>query len=403
LERRFDESAKSRKLWHETRPEYDPFVMRNDIAIYTTSAFSAGAYDRARGRDDGGAERQMMLLARALAERGHRVAHIVYPPREPIELSYPLELIPRGAYAGNRPIIGPLLEILTIWRALRAARARVVIVRTASPVVGITAVYCKLTGSRLIFSSSNVSDFTLERMSGRVGRALYRLGVRLADAVVVQSDEQTALAKESFGSLRRVRRIPSFAESAPASDDRPSGDAFLWFGRLVNYKQPMRYVALAQTVPEAQFIMIPVVTDAGPREVADLRTAADGIPNLELLDPLPHAELAALIESAVAIVNTSVLEGMPNAFLEAWARGIPVLTLQFDPDAVVERERLGISAQGSWDRFVEGARELWEGRSDRDGLARRLVAYVGETHSMDAVGARWSELTREVREKRDGR
>lgn len=345
----------------------------------------------------------MMLLARALAERGHRVAHIVYPPREPIELSYPLELISRGAYAGNRPIFGPLLEILTIWRALRAARARVVIVRTASPVVGITAVYCKLSGSRLIFSSSNVSDFTLERMSGRVGRALYRVGVRLADAVVVQSDEQTALAKQSFGSLRRVRRIPSFAEPAPASDHRPSRDAFLWFGRLVSYKQPMRYVALAQTVPEARFTMIPVVTDAGPREVAELRTAADGIPNLELLDPLPHAELAALIESAVAIVNTSVLEGMPNAFLEAWARGIPVLTLQFDPDAVVEREGLGISAQGSWDRFVEGARELWEGRSDRDGLARRLVAYVGETHSMDAVGARWSELTREVREKRDRR
>jgi len=342
----------------------------------------------------------MMLLARALAERGLHVAHIVYPPRDPIELSYPLELIPRGAYAGNRPIIGRPLEILTICRALRAAHARVMIVRTASPVVGITALYCKLSGSRLIFSSSNVSDFTMERMSGRVGRAVYRLGVRLADAVVVQSDEQAALAKRAFGSLRRVRRIPSFAEAAPATDHRPGRDAFLWFGRLVSYKQPMRYVALAQRVPEAQFIMIPVITDAGPCEVAELRTAADGVPNLELVDPLPHAELAALIASAVAVVNTSVLEGMPNAFLEAWARGIPVLTLQFDPDGVVEREGLGISAKGSWNRFVQGARELWEGRVGHDERARRLQAYVGETHSMDAVGSQWSELIREVGEER---
>jgi glycosyltransferase involved in cell wall biosynthesis len=158
----------------------------------------------------------------------------------------------------------------------------------------------------------------------------------------------------------------------------------------------MRFVALARAVPEARFIMIPVITEAGPREVAELRTAADSVPNLELLDPLPHAELAELIESAVAIVNTSVLEGMPNAFLEAWAHGVPVLTLQFDPDDVVERERLGISARGSWERFVEGASELWEGRDDRDELARRLEAYVGETHSMVAVGAQWSKLIREV-------
>jgi len=342
----------------------------------------------------------MTLLARALVERGLRVAHIIYPPRDPIELSYPLELVPRGAYAGDRPIIGRPLEILRIWRALRAAHARVTIVRTASPVVGITALYCKLNGRRLIFSSSNVSDFTMERMSGRVGRALYRLGVRLADAVIVQSDEQAALAKRAFGSLRRVQRIPSFAEPAQATDRRPERDAFLWFGRLVSYKQPLRYVALARVVPEARFIMIPVITSAGPSEIAELRTAADSVPNLELRDPLPHAELAALIESAVAIVNTSAREGMPNAFLEAWAHGIPVLTLQFDPDDVVERERLGISAQGSWDRFVEGAHELWEGRGDRDDLARRLEAYVGETHSMEAVGARWSELIREVEGQR---
>jgi glycosyltransferase involved in cell wall biosynthesis len=369
--------------------------MRNDIAIYSTSAFTAGSYDLALGRE-GGAERQMMLLARALAERGHRVAHIVYPPPEPVKLSYSLELVPRGPYAGNRPVIGPLLEIRTIWRALRAADARVVIVRSASPLVGVAAVYCKLTRSRLIFSSSNVSDFTLERMSGRVGRAFYRLGLRLADAIVVQSDEQAALAKQVLGSLRRVPRIPSFAEPAPTTHDTRVGDAFLWFGRLVSYKQPMRYVELARTIPEARFIMIPVITNAGPGEMHEIRTAMGAVSNLELLDPLPHAELGTLIESVVAVVNTSVLEGMPNAFLEAWARGIPVLTLQFDPDDVVKREELGVSAQGSWDHFVEGARELWDGRSDRSVLARRLRAYVGKTHSIDAVGAQWSELIAEV-------
>jgi glycosyltransferase involved in cell wall biosynthesis len=234
-------------------------------------------------------------------------------------------------------------------------------------------------------------------MSGRIDRALYRLGVRLADAVVVQSEEQAALARKAFPSLRRVRRIPSFAEAAPAaSADRPSRNAFLWFGRFVSYKQPLLYLALARGVPEARFIMIPVPDEASSRELAELRSEAGGIANLELLDPVPHERLSALIASAVAVVNTSVLEGVPNAFLEAWARGVPVLTLQFDPDRVVERERLGVSAQGSWNRFVEGARELWKARLDRDELSRRVRAYVDEAHSMETVGAQWSALIREV-------
>jgi glycosyltransferase involved in cell wall biosynthesis len=90
---------------------------------------------------------------------------------------------------------------------------------------------------------------------------------------------------------------------------------------------------------------------------------------------------------------------MPNAFLEAWALGVPVLTLEFDPDAVVARNGLGISAGGSWDRFVEGARELWEGRSSREEFARNARAYVARVHSIEAVGAQWSDLIDEVRRR----
>jgi glycosyltransferase involved in cell wall biosynthesis len=88
---------------------------------------------------------------------------------------------------------------------------------------------------------------------------------------------------------------------------------------------------------------------------------------------------------------------MPNAFLEAWAHGVPVLTLQFDPDAVVARNGLGISAGGSWERFVEGARELWEGRDRREELASRVRTYVATAHSIETVGSRWSDLIAELR------
>ena len=369
--------------------------MLHDVAIYATSSSTAGFYDRSLGRA-GGAERQMTLLARALAEEGRRVAHVVYPPREPVELSYPVTLVHRDPYAGEPPVIGGALEARAVWRALRRADASIVVLRTASPLVGIAAVFCKLHRRKLIFSSSNISDFTLEKMSSRANRGLYRLGVRLADTVVVQSADQRALALQAFPRLRRVIPIPSFATPLPSSGDQAVRDGFLWFGRTAPHKQPLLYIALARALPEASFRMIPVPEGRDARVLDEVREAAQDVPNLELLDPLPHALLAREIQRAVAVVNTSTLEGMPNAFLEAWACGVPVLTLEFDPDAIVARAGLGVSAGGSWERFVGGARELWESRSDREDLARRARAHVERFHSPQTVARRWSALIDEL-------
>jgi glycosyltransferase involved in cell wall biosynthesis len=148
--------------------------------------------------------------------------------------------------------------------------------------------------------------------------------------------------------------------------------------------------------------MIPVPDHPRRPELRTIRAAAPTIPNLELLDPLPHRELSRLIAGAAAVVNTSAYEGMPNAFLEAWAHGVPVLTLQFDPDSIVARNGLGISAGGSWERFVQGARELWEGRDRREEFADRVRRYVATVHSTDVVAARWSELLDELDPRRGG-
>jgi glycosyltransferase involved in cell wall biosynthesis len=370
-------------------------MSRNDVAIYTTSAATAGLYDSAVGRS-GGAERQMTLLARTLAAGGFDVAHIAYRPRDPVPLPDRLSLVHRGRYAGNRRFVGGPLEALRIWRALEAADARVVVVRTASPAVGLVALFCRVRGRSMIFSSSGNLDFDSNKVPGRLDRALYRLGVRLATAVVVQSQDQAELARRAFPKLRRVERIASFAETAPPSDDGHRPDAFLWVGRLVGSKQPMRYVELARALPDARFIMIAVPQKTGPVGIDDLRAAVKGVPNLELLDPLPHERLSELVAGAVAIVNSSTFEGMPNVFLEAWAHGVPALSLQFDPDNVIAAHGLGIVAGGSWEQFVAGARELWETRANREELSLRTRAYVVEVHSPVAVGARWSELIREL-------
>jgi glycosyltransferase involved in cell wall biosynthesis len=339
----------------------------------------------------------MALLASELARRGRRVAVVVYPVPDPgPEVDARLTLVERGTHAGSGAK-GALVEAVRVIRALARANPRVVVVRGGKSVVGVVAAYCVLWRRKLVFSSANDFDFLGRAELSGYRRRLYRFGVRRADAVVVQSTRQLELARQAFPTVAasRLVRIPSFAgELPPPGDGTPT--EFFWIGRLIDYKRPLLYADLAAATPEARFVLIPLLPPELTGEQSDLlaqlEAAAVRTPNLAVESSLPHAALMDRLGRAVAVVNTSVFEGMPNTFIEAWSLGVPVLTLSFDPDDVVRANALGVAAGGSWEQFAAGARELWGGRLEREELSRRLRAYVRETHAADAVGHQWDAL-----------
>lgn len=360
---------------------------RHDVTIY--APYAGGHYDAACRRT-GGAERQTVLLARSLTDQGFKVAHVVYPMREPVPPPGGPALVVRRP-ARYKPL-GRAVDPLRIWRAMAAAPASVYVFRGASGVVGAGAAFCRARGGALVFSGANDADFEIPPM-GMVGvRAeLYLRGVRAAAAIVVQSQRQAGRAVALFGGVD-VQEIPSFVELAPPS--RAPGSFFLWAGRLVDYKRPEAFLALARALPEARFVMVGTISvgETAADAVAALRREAAGLPNVELRDWLPHDALMELVDRSVAVVNTSRTEGMPNVWLEGWARGVPALSLEFDPDGRIAREGLGIVAEAQMDALVAGASRLWEQRADRGGYGEVVRRYVEGTHSPTSVGARWAEV-----------
>jgi glycosyltransferase involved in cell wall biosynthesis len=361
---------------------------KQDVTIYSPTA--SGLFSPI-GRA-AGAQRQLALLADELARRGLRVALVVYPiPERRVAVEPGITLVERPEHAGDGPVQA-VREATRVLRALMKADGRVVVVRSGTPVVGLVALYCRLFRRRLIFAAANNLDF-LDQWSRRT--RIYAFGVRSADTVVVQSREQETLARRRFPHIRKLVRIPSFADEPPPTAPRREASAFLWVGRLVDYKRPLLYADLAKALPDLRFVLIPLrpLYYAAEREcLAQLEGLAARMPNFEVGESLPHAELVEALAGAVAVVNTALHEGVPNTFLEAWSQGVPVLTLSFDPDGVVQERGLGVSANGSWERFVAGARELWEGRLERDDLALRARNHVRNVHSRERVGAQWHAL-----------
>jgi glycosyltransferase involved in cell wall biosynthesis len=378
---------------------------RNDIAIYSPFAFafyedpSSEAYREALG--GGGAELQTSMLARALARTGMRVAHIVYP----VEIMTSqdlgsLEVVQRPPRAPRRDIFGKLGETLGVWRALASADARLYVFRTglsggiAAFVVG--ALFCLLHRRRLVLAASNDLDFIFARRDrSRLTVALYRLALKGTRQVVVQSEQQLELARKALGAGDRVTLIPSFTQPADASATEARN--FLWVGRIVEYKLPLRYVELARALPDARFVMVAPSTGETPGGLErQLAQESRTCPNLEVLPNMRRERVLELIAGSAAVIGTSHHEGMPNVFLEAWSRGVPVISLHFDPDGRIAGEGIGICAEGSWERFVDAARTLWEDPRLRAELGESGRRYVARVHSPEAVGSRWAATLGEV-------
>lgn len=346
----------------------------------------------------GGAETQILRLAKSFAQQGGRVAIVVNDDHGDLPDSVAgVALIKRRPYPGNQRLLGKLAGGLRVWHALWRAPSRTVVYRTAGFELALLGIYTRLAGRRLVFSSANVVDFDLEKLEATVTKrrnvALYRVGIRFTQDIVVQTEEQVALCERSFG--RTPVLIKSLIELAEAPKVAP--EAFLWVGRLVSYKRPREYLELARAVPEATFWMVGVHTQHPERDRRlgeEIVREASAIPNLELLPPRPQPEIQRLMNQAVASVNTADFEGMPNVLLEAWAQGVPALVLTHDPDSVITRYGLGGFANGSIGRLAELARELWLHRDDRVATAERCQSYVATHHAPDVVAVQWSRVLR---------
>jgi len=347
----------------------------------------------------GGAEVQQSILARALACAGYRVSMIC------LDFGQPRRVLLDGVmvHKTHRPDAGlPVLRfihprITTLWRAMRAVDADVYYQRCSSMLTALVAVFCRRYGKRSIFASACDLDFMPGRQPIRYlrDRWLFERGLALVDRIVVQNAAQQRNCRANYG--RESTQIPSCYE-LPAGASPGTGDRVLWVAsmRERDYKRPELFLELARRLPQRRFVMIGGSGGDGRNDVCfeRIRNAATAIPNVEFTGFLPLARVEPYFDRARILVNTSVHEGMPNTFLQAWARGVPTVAF-VDTGARLR----GDPVYRVVERLDEAAAEIERLFTDEAHWARasaRCHEYFGSTHSTSKVLERFERLLGEL-------
>jgi len=98
---------------------------------------------------------------------------------------------------------------------------------------------------------------------------------------------------------------------------------------------------------------------------------------------LPYHATNRVFDRARVFVNTSEIEGFPNTFLQAWVRGVPVISF-LDPDGVIRREGLG-HAVGSLDEMARAAQLLTTDSQAWLEVSARCRAYMARRYGEDQI------------------
>jgi glycosyltransferase involved in cell wall biosynthesis len=314
------------------------------------------SYNLLSGRENishiGGAEVQQVRIASWLMGRGYPVSFVTLDHGQPDGVNIHGIKVYK-AYATEDGIRGLRFVYprwLGLWAAMARADADVYYQRCAGNETGQVALWCRLHRRKFLFAAANDSDCdsSLYALQSWREKVLYRIGLRLADAVTAQTTTQQRLLRENMGLSTILVRNCGWNLAGCAQCEQPLSNGLgsirvLWVGRISEQKRFEWLLDVAEKCPEITFDVVGVPnTTCGYASLLTKRATA--IPNVRMHGQIPYCEMHGYYQRCSVLCCTSAYEGFPNTFLEAWSLGIPVVST-FDPDGVIAANGLGLVAQ----------------------------------------------------------
>ena len=278
----------------------------------------------------GGAEVQQAFVARMLVRQGFEVAMVCEDFGQPDEDVIGGMRIHKtfSADAGLPALRAVHPRMTKLWAALARADADIYYVRCAAMTMGLVAAFCRVRGRRSIFAAASDLDFAPghELISAPWYRAMFRWGLRRADAVIAQSQAQVDLLRNNY--QLDADLIRSMFVSPHQAAGQEYKQEILWCGVLRRAKRVEQFIELARRIPERVFRVVggPDGSSYSQGVAAQLHALCESMPNLRFDGFLPYESADARFDQARVFINTSLSEGFPNTFLQAWSRGTPTLS-----------------------------------------------------------------------------
>lgn len=339
----------------------------------------------------GGSEMQCDLIASGLAKRGHNVIYGAVNPKKDNYRGFGYKIIPLNI--GNKE---------ELFDLVRREKPDIVYWRFNKKHFYKSAKIIKKAGVPLVFAVSHIND-TIKYSHKNILSFLWFLrkpklikkvlkdslisrydynGFKYVDGIAFQLNNQVKR------NLIKNKKYAVIKNSVLTKKDDFQWDKeyCLWVANIKASKQPEKYIELVKSLmksyPRIDFLMIGNIQNESYKGI--IEKANRDLSNFHYLGGKTLEEVNGALEKALCLIHTCKPEGFPNNLIQAWAQGCPTVSLEYDPDNLIEKEKLGF-VSGSVEKMAEDLSSIIENNDLREEMGERVKKFASSSFGPDRM------------------
>ena len=326
----------------------------------------------------GGAERYGWHLSRALANAGWIVTIGVQDLLQEGEERQIDGVRFRGIGQGHG------MYFLLVWyRFLKKERPDWCFWQCADHLWGPSAEIARWLGIRTAFSTMHDLDVQPRKALTRRKSwwPLYKWGLQRSNLIFVQHTGQRDHLPVRW--RRRTYLLPGIVPLPVTYRPHPERNGTVaWVAVIRPAKRPDLLIQIARRLPTVRFVVCGASNSKlwGSGEIERILMQLRSLPNVDYRGHVPPGQTVKVIGDASLLLSTSDGEGFPSVFLEAWAAGTPVVSIQIDPDHKIQNGELGVVAK-TLEGAVDAVCSLMTSPQRRQDMGMSARRHVEEVHS----------------------
>lgn len=335
----------------------------------------------------GGVERQTALLSEWLVNNGHDVTVVTWDEGgEKTQQVNGVKIVKLCKVSDGLPILRFFTPRWTsLIKVLKQVNAELYYHNCAEYVTGQIAYWAKNNNKAFIYTVASDADCEedLPKLQTKRDRLLFLYGLKNANNIICQTYKQSKLLKHNYNLKSKVIPMPATPPQGIADPQKQfSAKKITWVGRIQKVKRIEWLVDIAEALPHITFEVVGP-DNHNPEYTDVILPRALALKNIFFVGKVSRQNMPDIYKNATILLNTSLYEGFPNTFLEAWSYGVPVIST-VDPDNVIKQNKLGFSSPEK-SRLIIEINNLIENKEKWKQYSVNSYNYYALHHEMESV------------------
>ncbi len=253
--------------------------------------------------------------------------------------------------------------------------------------------YCRDKKIKFIFGCASDLDLDESFKKGARGKDISGNSIdsyweifEYSDVIIVQTPEQKNMLLQKFGKNGKLLLNPIDIDTNSEDRTEIKSVQLLWVGKSGPIKRPEKFIELAKLIPDISCRMIWNGADDNV-----------GIPsNIEVIDFVAPDKMDRYFASSKLFVNTSGFEGFANTFLQSAKAGVPILSMNCDPNKMLSVHGAGIVTGNNLQELKNTITELLQNDKKYKDISENGRKYVLENHDEKKIIAELNSMLTEA-------